>query len=328
MDKLDHFLKKNHHRAVYYFTNRREHLQYVMVLSIHDGTIFMLDLKDGEIPYVETGQIQRRFYVESTERQEFPENFREQPAEDLIRDKRLFRDAIKILTQNQTDLNILFIGPGYILDVARDGGFTIIELTDFPDSLNQHGLFQKCDLEYFYNHKYTIAKTIQDRYTWIYQNFVKNMENIQQEWEMFSRDPGRHLQGIYTLLAQYNERTKQYNELKNLISKLYTTWKQVSAEYDILEVQPDPVSFDQNLKQNHKKQELYRKLDRLKLIEKHATDLLVKIHIAHSCLMLYIHILMCEMSTIRFRADRTAELQEKIQKFVAGQPQSVITALL
>lgn len=320
MDKLEHFLKKNQHRTMYYFTDRSDILQYVMVLSIYEGVIFMVDLKEGDIRYVDAGQIQQRFYVD--EIQEFPENIREQPVEDLIRDRMLFRDSIKILVHSSIEGGFAMIGPGYILDISRDGTFTLLGLADFPDSLTQHGLFQKYDLEYFYNHKNTISQNVRDIYTRIHQNFLANLENIQKEWELFSRDPARHLQGVHTLLEQYNERNKQYDELKNLAIEMYKIWKQLSAEHDMMEVQSDPVSFDQNLQQNHKKQLLYRKLDKMKLIEKHATDLLVKLHISQTCLMFYIHIILCEMSTIRFRIDKTIERQDRIQK--CFQPSALI----
>jgi hypothetical protein len=324
MDKLEHFLKRNQHRTVYYFTDRKEIVYYVMILSIHDGVLYILDVRDGGIPYIETGQVQKRFYVEPREHQDFPDNMREQPIEDLIKDKSLFRDAIKMLIPTPLEGSLLCVGPRYLLDVKKDGTFTIFSLVDFLDSLNQHGIFQKYDLEYFYNHKNTITHTVRDTYTCIQQNFIANMEKTQHEWDLFCRDPSKYFQGIHNLLLQYHERGKQYTELKTLLVNMYDMWKKLSAEYDMLEVQGTPISFDQNLQQNHKKQLLYRKLDRLRLIEKHSTDLAVKIHIAHTCIMLYIHIILCEMSTIRFKVDRSTDLQVKIQKFIEHQSPAVL----
>lgn len=319
MDKLEHFVKKNHHRILNYFTDPNNNIAFVSVLSIYDGVLFMLDLRGGDIPFLETGQFQKKFLVETMETQEFPANLREQPAETLIQDKRFLRESLKILLSNPMEGGVLILGPGYMLDVAKDGSFVILKLADFPDSLNQYGIFQKYDLEYFYNHKNTISQNVKDIYHRMHQNFLTNLDNTQKDWTSFTRDPDKYLHGIQVLLKQYDERMKQCQELKTLIMNMYQIWKQLSREYEMLELQDEPISFDQNLQQNHKKQMLYKKLDRLKLIEKHATDLLNKIHISSTCLMFYIHILSCEIGTIHFKIDKTMEIQEKIQKFVSQQ---------
>lgn len=320
MDKLEHFLKKNHHRIIYYFTGRDESLWMVMVLSIYEGVPFLLDLRDGDLQFVETGQFQKRFYVEEMAVQEFPETLREQPTDNLMRDRMLLQDSFKILIRSPMEGSLLVMGPGYMMDVGKDGSYVLSRLVDFPDSLNQHGVFQKYDLEYFNNHKNTIAQNVKTIYQKMHENFLENLDHLRREWETFSRDPSRHMAGIKGLLVQYEERTKQCEELKRLIMDMYQIWKQLSNEHDLLEIQADPISFDQNLQQNQKKQLIYRKLDRIKMIEKHATDIMIKIHIACTCLMFYMHILSCEMSTLCFRIDKTAELQEKIQKFVLTSP--------
>ena len=325
MDKLEHFLKKNHHRIIYYYTSRDDILWFVMVLSILEGVVFLLDVRDGDIPYMDTGQLQKRFFIEKKETQDFPSILREQPAEHLIRDKKLLTEALKILMNNPIDCNLLIMGPGYCIDTQKNNtiSFSILHLEDFPDTLDQHGIFQKYDLEYFYHHKNTISQNVKLIYMKMHENFLNNLEHMQRDWESFSRDPSRQLDGIKGLLVQYNERMKQCEELKSLIMNMYQMWKQMSAEHDLLEVQADPVSFDQSLQQNHKKQLLYRKLDRIKLIEKHATDLLIKIHIACMCLMFYMHILSCEMGTIHFKIDKTVELQQKIQRFILQTPSAL-----
>ena len=126
------------------------------------------------------------------------------------------------------------------------------------------------------------------------------------------------------MLVQYDERVGQFEELKKLIMNMYQIWKQLSSEYEMLEMNNEPVSFDQNLAHHQKKQQLYRKLDKIKLIEKHATDLLVKMHIVRTCLMFYIHLLSCELGAIHFRIDQTLSLQEKLQKFILQSPKSII----
>jgi len=316
MDKLENFLKKNHHRVIHYFTTKEDILSFVLVLSIYEGVMFMVDVRDGDIGFVETGQFQKRFYVTEMDRQEIPMSIREQPAEDLIRDKKLMTEALRILQRTPTEGNLLVLGPGYMLDVKEDGSFTISNLIDFPETLEQHGIFQKYDLEYFYTHKNTISQNVRTIYDRMHQNFLENLEHIQKEWADFSKDPSRHLSGIQTLLVQYDERMRQREELKKMVMDMYKMWKQFSSEHDMLEMQADPVSFDQTLQQNHKKQMLYKKIDRIKLIEKHSTDLLVKIHIACTCLMFYMHILSCEMEGLHFRIDHTIKLQNDIQKYV------------
>lgn len=316
MDKLEHFVKKNHHRILCYLTDRKENISFVVILSVFEGVLFMLDLRDGDIPFIETGQFQKRFYVEPMETQEFPHNLREQPAEILIQDKKFLREALKILLQNPMDGGVCILGPGYILDVSKDGSFVLMRLVDFPDSLNQHGIFQKYDLEFFYNHKNTISQNVKEIYSRMHQNFLSNLENTQKDWETFTKNPSKHLNGIHNLLVQYEERVKNHNELKSMLVSMYQIWKQLSNEYEMLELQHEPISFDQTLQQNHKKQTLYKKLDKLKLIEKHATDLFMKIHISCTCIMFYIHILSCEMGTIQFKVDKTMEIQDKIQKFI------------
>ena len=324
MDKLEHFLKKNQHRIVHYFTTKDDNLAYVMVLSINDGVMFMVDLKDGFIPFIETGSFQKRFYVHDLFEQKLPENIQDQPIDQLIRDDELLKMSLKVLQRKQTDGNLMVIGPNYIIDSKPDGTYNILGLTDFPDTLEQHGLFQKYDLEYFYNHKHTISQSVKMIYDKLHLNFLENLEVIKTDWDQFSKDPTKHLAGIETLLTQYDERTKQCNELKKLIMNMYQIWKQLTSEYDMLEVQLDPISFDQNLQMNQKKQMLYRKLDRIKLIEKHATDLLLKIHISSSCLLFYIHLLSCEMGSIRYRIDRTSDIQNNIQKFVLQTPSAIM----
>lgn len=314
MDKLEHFVKKNHHRVLSYFTDKKDHIAFVMILSIYDGVLFMLDLRGGDILFTETGQFQKRYYIEETTIQEFPENLREQPAEILIRDKQFLKDSLKILLNNPMEGGVLILGPGYILDVAKNGSFDISRLMDYPDSLNQYGIFQKYDLEFFYNHKNTISQNVKEIYNRMHKNFLTNLENTKKDWESFSRNPSKHLTGLQNLLVQYNEKMSQYNELKSLTMNMYKLWKQLSQEYDLLGVQESPISFDQSLQLNHKKQMLYKKLDRIKLIEKHATDLLVKIHIICTCIMFYVHILSCELGTIHFKIDKTIEIQDKIQK--------------
>ncbi len=314
MDKLEHFVKKNHHRILSYFTDRKEMICFVAILSVYEGVLFMLDLREGDIPYVETGHFQKRFYIDTIENQEFPSTIREQPAEQLIQDKKFLRESMKILLQNPMEGGVLILGPGYLLDVGKDGSFLIMRLQDFPDSLNQYGIFQKYDLEYFYNHKNTISQNVKEVYNKMHHNFLTNLETTQKDWETFTKNPTKHLHGIHVLLEQYNERMKQCTELKTMIMNMYQIWKQLSNEYEILELQIDPISFDQTLQQNHKKQILYKKLDRLKLIEKHATDLLMKIHISCTCIMFFIHILTCEMGSIHFKIDKTIEIQDKMQK--------------
>jgi hypothetical protein len=323
MDKLENFLKKNHHRVIHYFTTKDDILAFVLILSIYEGVMFMLDVRDGDIAYMETGQFQKRFYVEDMERQEFPPCLREQPAEDLIRDKKLLCEALKILQKSPNEGTLLVLGPEYMLDVARDGTFVLSKLIDFPETLEQHGIFQKYDLEYFYTHKNTISQNVKTIYSRMHQNFLDNLEHIQAEWTDFSKDPSRHLSGIQSLLVQYDERMRQCEELKRMVMDMYKLWKQLSSEHDMMEIQVDPVSFDQTLQQNHKKQLLYRKLDRIRLIEKHSTDLLVKIHIACTCLMFYMHILSCEMGGLHFRIDNTVKLQNDIQKYVLKMPSSM-----
>lgn len=325
MDKLEHFLKKNHHRIIYYFTNQEERLMYALILSIYDGVIFVLDLTEGDIPYIETGQFQKRFYVEDAD--DFPDVLREQPAENLIRDRILMKEAFKILIRNPMDGTLMVFGPGYMMDVAKDGEFSIKKLIDFPDSLDQHGILQKYDLEYFYNHKNTISKNVKTIYDRMNQNFIENLDHIQKEWENISKDPSRHLNGIKSLLIQYNERNQQCDELKKLLMNMYQIWKQLSSEHDMMEVQAVPINIEQNMAMNNKRQLLYRKLDRIKLIEKHATDLLVKIHIACTCLMFYIHVIICEMGSLHFRIDRSIALQDQIQKYVMQTPTSIISLL-
>jgi len=320
MDKLEHFLKKNHHRIIYYFTDRAERLMYVLVISVYEGVPFMLDLTEGDLTYAEMGQFQKRFFIDEMATQEFPENLREQPAESLIRDKKLLKDAFKVLIHTPMEASLLVLGPGYLLDVDKEGNFILKQLIDFPDSLDQHGIFQKYDLEYFYNHKNTISQNVNLIYDRMKHNFIENLDHIQKEWEIFSKNPMHHMGGIKTLLIQYEERTQQCEELKKLLMNMYQIWKQLSSEHDLLEVQQVPINLEQNLAMNTRRQTLYRKLDRIKLIEKHATDLLIKIHIVCTCLMFYMHILVCEMGKLHFRIDKTIELQEKIQKFVLRTP--------
>ena len=324
MDKLEHFLKKNHHRIVHYFTNMNNNLIYVMVLSIYDGVLFMVDLKDGYIPFIETGNFQKRFYVSERYEQKLPEPLHEQPIDQLVKNDLLLKGSLKVLQRKQMDGNVVIMGSNYLLDVKPDGSYIIMDLTDFPDTLEQHAIFQKYDLDYFYNHKHTISQNVKIIYDKFHTNFLENLEIIKNEWENFSKDPTRHLSGFEVLLEQYNERTKQEEELKNLVMSMYQIWKQLSSEYDMMEVQTAPVSFDQNLKINQKKQMLYRKLDRIKLIEKHATDLLVKIHIASTCLMFCIHLLTCEMGEIQFRLGNILEVQNKIQKHLLQSPNVMI----
>jgi len=325
MDKLEHFLKKNHHRIIYYYTSREDMLWFVMVLSILEGVVFLLDVREGDIPYMDSGQFQKRFYMETANNNQFPPILRQQPAEHLIRDKKLLTEALKILMRSPIDCSLFIMGPGYCIDASKDTEITfqVMQLEDFPDTLDQHGILQKYDLEYFYHHKNTISQNVKLIYSKMHEHFLDNLDHMQRDWESFSRDPSRHLNGIKVLLVQYNERIKQCEELKSLIMNMYQMWKQMSAEHDLLEIQADPISFDQSLQQNHKKQILYRKLDRIKLIEKHATDLLIKIHIACTCLMFYMHVLSCEMETIHFQIDKTVELQQKIQRFVQHTPSTL-----
>lgn len=325
MDKLEHFLKKNHHRIVHYFTNTNNNLVYVLVLSIYDGVLFMVDLKDGFIPFVETGSFQKRFYVNDRPEQTFPDSLHEQPIDHLVRNEHLLKGSLKVLQRKQIDGNVVIMGSNYLLDVMPDGSYTIMDLTDFPDTLEQHAIFQKYDLDYFYNHKNTISQNVKLIYDKFHTNFLENLQVMKDEWENFSKDPTRHLDGFKVLLEQYDERTKQCSELKTLVMDMYQIWKQMNSEYDMMEVQHEPVSFDQNLKINQKKQLLYRKLDRIKLIEKHATDLLVKIHIACMCLLFSIHLLSCEMGEIQFRLGNILEAQNKIQKYLVQSP-DVITS--
>jgi hypothetical protein len=287
---------------------------YVMVLSIHDGIVFMMDLTEGDLSYVDIGQFQKRFYIEDMEIQEFPKHIREQPVENLFRDKNLLQDSLKILMQSPVEGSLLIMGSEYIMDVNTDGTFILRRLVDFPDSLEQHGLFQKYDLEYFYNHKNTISQNVKLIYDKMRQNFIDNLDHIRNQWETFSKDPMQHLGGIKDLLVQYHEKTTQCEELKDLLKNMYSIWKQLSAEHDLLEVQETPINIEQNIAMNNRRQLLYRKLDKIKWIEKHATDLLVKIHIICTCLMFYIHIIACEIGKIHYRLDSTVELQKKIQQ--------------
>lgn len=318
MDKLEHFLKKNHHRVVHYFTNMSNHLVYVMVLSVYDGVLYMIDLKDGFIPYVETGNFQKRFYVQ--ERQDIPEPLHEQPMDHLIKKEGLLQGALKVLQRKPVEGNLVVMGSNYLLDVKPEGTWTVLELTDFPDTLEQLGIFQKYDLDYFYNHKHTISQNVKMIYDRFHVNFVGNLENMKTEWERLSKNPTQHLSGFEVLLEHYKERSRQCQELKKLVMNMYQIWKQLSMDYDMLDAQAEPVSFDQNLKMNQKKQMLYRKLDKIKLIEKHATDLLLKIHIACTCLMFSIHLLTCEMGDIQFRLGNIVNAQEKLQKHLFQSP--------
>jgi hypothetical protein len=324
MDKLEHFLKKNQHRIVHYFTNTNDNLVYVLVLSIYDGVLFMVDLKDGYIPFVETGNFQKRFYVADRVEQKLPEPLHEQPIDLLIRNDDLLKGSLKVLQRKQIDGNVVIMGSNYLIDTKPDGSYVIMDLTDFPDTLEQHAIFQKYDLDYFYNHKHTISQNVKIIYDRFHTNFLENLEVIKNEWENFSKDPTRHLSGFEVLLEQYNERTKQCGELKKLVMSMYQIWKELSSEYDTMEVQSQPISFDQNLKMNQKKQMLYRKLDRIKLIEKHATDLLVKIHIACTCLMFCIHLLTCEMGEVQFRLGNILDVQNKVQKNLTHSPNVMI----
>lgn len=314
MDKLEHFLKKNHHRIIHYFTNMNNNIVYVMVLSVYDGVLFMVDLKDGFIPFVDTGNFQKRFYVKEGCEQKLPEPIHEQPMDHLIRNDNLLRESLKVIQRKQVDGNLVILGPNYLIDMRPNGMYMISELTDFPDTMDQHGIFQKYDLDYFYNHKHTISQNVKMVYDRFHINFLENLETIKKEWENFSRNPSEHLSGFEVLLGQYNERSKQCGELKKLVMNMYQIWKQLSSEYDLMEVQAEPVSFDQNLKMNQKKQVIYRKLDKIKLIEKHATSLLLKIHIACTGLMFYIHLLTCELGEVQFRLANIRESQAKIQK--------------
>lgn len=324
MDKLEHFLKKNHHRIVHYFTNMGDVLAYVMVLSVHDGVLYMVDLRDGHIPYVETGSFQKRFYVSEKCASSIPEPVHEQPTDGMMRDEKLWKGALRVLRRKQVEGSVVVMGSNYLIDARPDGSFVVSELVDFPDTLEQQGIFQKYDLDYFYNHKHTISQNVRLVYDRFHTHFLENLEAIKTKWEDFSKNPTRHLSGLEVLLAQYEERNKQSAELKNLVLNMYQIWKQLSSEYDAMEVQVEPVSFDQNLKMNQKKQLLYRKLDKIKLIEKHATDLLLKIHIARTCLLFCIHLLVCEMGDIQFRLDDILETQTKIQKQVLRSPAVMI----
>lgn len=324
MDKLEHFLKKNQHRVVHYFTNSSNNLIYVLVLSIYDGVLFMVDLKDGYIPYIETGNFQKRFYVNDRMEQKLPEPLHEQPTNQLLNNDDLLKGSLKVLQRKQIDGNIVIMGSNYLIDVKNDGSFIIMDLTDFPDTLEQYAIFQKYDLDYFYNHKHTISQNVKIIYNRFHTNFLENLEIIKNEWENFSKDPTKHLSGFEVLLEQYDERTKQREELKKLVMSMYQIWKQLSSEYDTMEVQMAPISFDQNLKMNQKKQMLYRKLDKIKLIEKHATDLLVKIHIACTNLMFSIHLMSCEMGEIQFRLGNILDVQHKIQKHITQSPNVMI----
>lgn len=324
MDKLEHFLKKNQHRVVHYFTNSSNNLIYVLVLSIYDGVLFMVDLKDGYIPYIETGNFQKRFYVNDRMEQKLPEPLHEQPTNQLLNNDDLLKGSLKVLQRKQIDGNIVIMGSNYLIDVKNDGSFIIMDLTDFPDTLEQYAIFQKYDLDYFYNHKHTISQNVKIIYERFHTNFLENLEIIKNEWENFSKDPTKHLSGFEILLEQYDERTKQREELKKLVMNMYQIWKQLSSEYDTMEVQMAPISFDQNLKMNQKKQMLYRKLDKIKLIEKHATDLLVKIHIACTNLMFSIHLMSCEMGEIQFRLGNILDVQHKIQKHITQSPNVMI----
>lgn len=287
---------------------------YVMILSIYDGVLYMIDLKDGFIPYVETGSFQKRFYISERYEQTLPEPLHEQPIDHLLQNDELLKGSLKVLQRKQIEGNLVVMGSNYMIDVKPNGVCLILELTDFPDTLDQHGIFQKYDLDYFYNHKHTISQNVKMIYDRFHINFLENLEIIKNEWEDFSKNPSRHLSGFEILLEQYNERSKQCEELKKLIMNMYQIWKQLSSDYDLLEIQAEPVSFDQNLKMNQKKQLIYRKLDRIKLIEKHATDLLLKVHIARTCLMFYIHLLSCEMGEIQNRLENILGAQNKIQR--------------
>lgn len=315
MDKLEHFIKKNHHRIIHYFTNTNNNLEYIMVLSVFEGVLYMIDLKDGYIPYVESGGFQKRFYV--NECHTLPVPIHEQPIDHLVNDASLLKNALCVLQRKHLDGNMVIIGSNYMIDVKPGGSYTMLELTDFPDTLEQHGIFQKYDLDYFYNHKHTIHQNVKMVYDRFHSNFLENLEIVKKDWDQFSRNPSKHLAAFSVLLEQYNERFKQCEELKRLIMDLYQIWKQLSVEYDMMEVQAEPVSFDQNLKLNQKKQLLYKRLDKIKLIEKHATDLLLKIHISRTCLLFYTHLLSCEMGAIQFRLDNILQAQTNIQKHIA-----------
>lgn len=327
MDKLEHFLRKNHHRVIHYFTTNDDILTYVLVISIYDGVPFIVDVKEGDIKFIDGGNFQKRFHVSDNNTMEFPPSIHDQPIEHLLRDKKLLYESLKILQQKPIDGNLIILGPNYLMDVNSDGSYKLYELMDFPDTIDQHGIFQKYDLEYFYNHKNTISQNVKIIYSRLHNNFLDNLDHIRSEWEIFSKDPTKYLSGLEMLLSQYRERTQQCEELKKLIINMYQIWKQLSSEYDMLEIQADPVSFDQNLQMNQKKQLLYRKLDKLKLIEKHATDLLIKLHIAYTCLMFYIHLLTCEMGSIHYRIDQSIDLQSRLCKFITNTPTSMLNLL-
>lgn len=324
MDKLEHFLKKNHHRVVHYFTNTGDVLAYVMVLSIYEGVLYMVDLSDGHIPYVETGGFQKRFYVGSRcASTAIPEPIHEQPTDGMMRDEKLWKGALQVLRRKQAEGSVVVLGSNYMIDARPDGSFFVSELVDFPDTLEQQGIFQKYDLDYFYNHKHTIPQNVRIVYDRFHTHFLENLEAVKNKWEGFSKDT-RHLSGLEDLLAQYDDRNKQCLELRNLVLGMYQIWKQLSSEYDAMDIQADPVSFDQNLRMNQKKQLLYRKLDKIKLIEKHATDLLLKIHIARTCLLFCIHLIVCGMGDIQFRVDDMLETQSKVRKQVLRSPSVMI----
>ena len=314
MDKLEHFIKKNHHRIIHYFTNTNDNLAYIMVLSVFEGVLYMIDLKDGYIPYVESGGFQKRFYV--NECPTLPTPIHEQPTDYLVNNEKLLKNSLRVIQRKQTEGNMVIVGSNYMIDMNPSGSYIFLELTDFPDTLEQHGIFQKYDLDYFYNHKHTIHQTVKMIYDRFNSNFIENLESVKKGWDQFARNPSKHLAAFGVMLEQYDERSKQCEELKRLIMNLYQIWKQLSTEYDMMEVQAEPISFDQNLKMNQKKQLLYKRLDKIKLIEKHATDLLLKIHISRTCLLFYIHLLSCEMGEIQFRLENILEAQSNIQKHI------------
>jgi len=326
MDKVEHFLRKNHHRVLYYFTDREEILNYILVLSIYEGTLFMVDIREGGIGYMDTGQMIKRFYVEDCESQQIPESAQEHPVEALMRDQTQMKEAMKILLRNQYEGTLVIMGPKYMMEIMGDGSFKIRRLMDFPDTLVQHGLFYKYDLEYFYNNKNTIAHNIQSFHTSLHTNFMENLALMQKEWSEFSRDPSRYLAGLQLLLDQYEERNRQSDELRKLVINMYLLWKELTNEHDMLDNQ-NPVSFDQSLQLNQKKQEIFRKIDRMKLIEKHATDLLCKIHISQTSLLFSIHVLSCEMSKIYFRVEQSVCIQEKINQTLCHTPSGLLSLL-
>lgn len=306
MDRVVNFLNSCQHKVLFLF-HEHNRARFVLVASRRRSNLFLIELSHGGIEMVPTAQGQDSTEIpiegqspwSALAAEAYRYSIRSIPQEPFPNELATSRRILELLSGRVSSwgwdapepASIVGFHHPFLLLIDQHRACTIYRLDDFPWSLESDGCFVLIRLESFHQIKHTaherIERLLNQKAAFIASAVSDYLQKTLHAWRIPHQKEvvGVLERDMETLLSIHKSLEKTGKELCGLYKMLHNLSLEIFRVEERMS-SVDHMVFHQILSIGQEKRKLYRSMDQMRLLEKHALEFLLTLYFRYDHLYL------------------------------------------